>query len=65
MAVNEFTKTETGVLASVRETAFGLHKAGLVDKVTMREFDALCLAAVEPLTPDEAQGLRAITRPPG
>ena len=65
MAVNKSTKAETGVLASVHETAVGLHKAGLVDKATMREFDALCFSVVQPLTPEQAQGLRAIDRPLG
>jgi|SRR5579872_3196513 len=51
-------KTESGVLASVHKTATGLHKAGLVDKATMREFDALYLTKVEPLTPQEIRALR-------
>lgn len=51
-------KTESGILASVHKTAAGLHKAGLMDKATMREFDALCLAPVEPLTPEEIRALR-------
>ena len=58
MAARKVTKAETDVLASVYETASGLHKAGLVDKATMREFDALCLTAVEPLTPEEIRSLR-------
>ena len=51
-------KTESGVLASVHKAAAGLQKAGLVDKATMREFDALCLTPVESLTPDEIRALR-------
>lgn len=51
-------KTESGILASVHKTAAGLHKAGLVGKATMREFDALCLTPVEPLTPEEIRALR-------
>jgi len=31
------------ILKSVHDTAKGLHKAGAMDEVTMREFDALCL----------------------
>ncbi len=31
------------VMASVHETAEGLHAAGVMDKRTMREFDDLCL----------------------
>ncbi len=51
-------RVEGGILASVHKTATGLHKAGLVDKATMREFDALCLTQVEPLTPEEIRALR-------
>ena len=51
-------KAEDGILASVHKTAAGLRKAGLVDKATMREFDALCLTQVEPLTPEEIRALR-------
>jgi putative transcriptional regulator len=51
-------KADSGILASVHKTAAGLHKAGLVDKATMREFDAICLAPVEPLSPDEIRALR-------
>ena len=38
------------ILASVYEATADLHKLGLVDKSTMREFDALCLTPVEPLS---------------
>ena len=51
-------KTENGILASVHKTAAGLHKAGLMVKATMREFDALCLTSVEPLSPAEIRDLR-------
>jgi len=29
------------ILKSVQETAKGLHKSGVMDEITMREFDAL------------------------
>ena len=51
-------RVDGGILASVHKTATGLHKAGLVDKATMREFDALCLTPVAPLTPEEIRALR-------
>ena len=51
-------KAEGGILASVHKTASGLHRAGAVDKATMREFDALCLTPVEPLAPEEIRALR-------
>jgi len=51
-------KAESGILASVHKTAAGLHRAGVVDKATMREFDALCLTPVEPFTPEDIRALR-------
>ncbi len=57
MAVAKRT-AESGILVSVHKTGTGLHKAGLADKATMREFDALCLTPVESLTPEEIRALR-------
>jgi hypothetical protein len=37
-------KAEDGILTPVLKTAAGLHKAGLVDKATMRAFDAMLRA---------------------
>ena len=51
-------KVETGILASVHKTASGLRRAGVIDKATMREFDAICLTPVEPLTAEEIRALR-------
>jgi len=45
-------------MASVHETVEGLHSAGLMDKQTLREFDALCLTPVRPLSPEEIRALR-------
>jgi len=45
-------------MASVHETAEGLHAAGLMEKRTMREFDDLCLTPVRPFEPDEIRALR-------
>jgi putative transcriptional regulator len=36
-------------MASIHETAEGLHAAGMMDKQTMREFDEACLMPVLPL----------------
>jgi hypothetical protein len=36
--------------AAIHETAAGLHRIGLMNNETMREFDASCLTAVEPLS---------------
>ena len=40
------------------ETVKGLHKAGLVDKVTMHEFDALCLPKIRTLKPKDIKKIR-------
>jgi putative transcriptional regulator len=45
-------------MASIHETAEGLHAAGVMDKRTMREFDELCLTPVRPLKPGEIRALR-------
>jgi putative transcriptional regulator len=45
-------------MASVHETAEGLHDAGVMDKRTMREFDELCLTPAQPLKPKEIRTLR-------
>lgn len=51
-------KTESGILGTVHKTAAGLHRAGVIDRATMREFDALCLTPVMPMTPEEIKALR-------
>jgi len=51
-------KAESGILASVHQTVDGLYRAGVVDKATMREFDALCLTPVVALTPEEIRPIR-------
>jgi hypothetical protein len=38
------SSTENGILGTVHQTAAGLQRAGVIDKATMREFDALCMA---------------------
>jgi len=46
------------VMASVHETAEGLHQAGLMAKRTLREFDALCLTPVQPFPAKKIRQLR-------
>ena len=45
-------------MGSVHETAEGLHAAGIMDKKTMRKFDAMCLTPVRPLKPKDIRALR-------
>lgn len=51
-------KTKSKILEAVHETATGLHKAGVIDRVTLREFDRLCLPTIEPLEPIEIKQIR-------
>ena len=46
------------IMAAIHETAVDLHAAGLVDKRTMRKFDAACLTQVRPLSAKEIRALR-------
>lgn len=48
----------SALMASIHETAEGLHAAGVMDKRTMREFDELCLSPVRPLKPEEIRAIR-------
>jgi len=51
-------KYRSEALAALHEAAGDLHKAGGIDKLTMRRFDLLCLTLVEELSPKEIQALR-------
>ncbi len=51
-------KYRTDALAVAHKTAAGLHRAGVIDKGTMREFDASCLTTVEDLSPKAIQAIR-------
>jgi putative transcriptional regulator len=44
-------KKKSAILEAVHETATGLHKAGLMDQTTLREFDRLYLSLIKPLEP--------------
>lgn len=55
-------KTKSAILEALHQTAKGLHKAGVMDQVTLREFDRLCLPPVEPLEPDQIKKIREATR---
>lgn len=43
---------------AIHDTAVGLHRIGLIDRATLREFDASCLTSVVPLSPREIAALR-------
>ena len=46
------------ILDTLHETITGAHKAGVVDDMTMREFDASCLPPIKKYTPKEIQKIR-------
>ena len=56
------TKTKTSyrspISEAVHETARGLHRIGLIDHTTMRDFDVSCLTTIEPLSAREILKLR-------
>lgn len=45
-------------LAAVHETALGLNEAGVLSPRSMKEFDAMCLTPVEPLSPEQIRAIR-------
>jgi putative transcriptional regulator len=51
-------KKKSAILEAVYETATALHKAGVIDEVTLREFDIMCLSSVEPLEPEKIKQIR-------
>ena len=50
------------ILKAVHETAKGLHKAGVMDTMTLRDFDALCLPPVKTYTPAQIKRIRLRNR---
>ncbi len=51
-------KYRSEIAEAVHEGIKGLHRVGLVDKKTMREFDLRCLTAVDDLSASDIQMLR-------
>jgi putative transcriptional regulator len=55
-------KTKSAILEAVHETAKGLHNAGVMGQVTLREFNRLCLPPIEPLKPEQIKQIREEAR---
>lgn len=55
-------RKKSAILEAVHETATGLYNAGLMDKITLREFDSLCIPPVEPLAPHQIKQIRESNR---
>ena len=52
------SKYRSNLLGVVHRMMADAHDVGAVDKVTMREFDRMCLTTVEHMSPAEIQALR-------
>ena len=52
------SKYRSEAMAALYEAASDLHAAGGLDKLTMRQFDFLCLTMVEDLSARDIQALR-------
>jgi len=48
-------KYRSDALAAIHESMEALHNGGVIDKQTMRRFDAACLTAVRPLKPEDTK----------
>jgi len=46
------------LMASIHETAEGLRASGLLNKLTMRKFDEMCLTPIPHLKPGQIRNLR-------
>jgi putative transcriptional regulator len=57
MKANE-RKPQSDALDSVHQMMSGLHEIGLIDKKTMRSFDAKCLQEPAPIEPEQIVQLR-------
>jgi putative transcriptional regulator len=55
-------KKPSNILEAVHATAKGLHAAGAIDQVTMREFDLLSFAPAPPLRPAQIKRIRQTSR---
>jgi putative transcriptional regulator len=51
-------KKKSEILEAVHDTARGLYEAGVMDQVTLRKFDRLCLPPIEPLEPEQIKKIR-------
>jgi putative transcriptional regulator len=51
-------KYRSEIAGAMHETVRGMHRLGLVDKKTMRDFDVRCLTAVEELTAADIVAMR-------
>lgn len=53
---------DKSILDTVHESAKELHKAGVMDEVTLKEFDALCLPPIKQYSPAQIKRIRQSTK---
>lgn len=51
-------KFRSPIASAMHETVRGMHRLGLVDRRTMRDFDMRCLTPVDDLTPADIVAMR-------
>jgi putative transcriptional regulator len=51
-------KFKSDAFEAIHSAVAGMHRAGTIDKATMRHFDETCLAVTKGLTPREIKKLR-------
>jgi putative transcriptional regulator len=56
--VKKTKQYRSALMSSIHETAEGLHAAGLMNKLTMLKFDAMCLTPISRLKPKQIRDLR-------
>ena len=56
--ISKTGKYRSRLSAEIHETASGLHRIGLMETTTMREFDASCLTPIAPLSARQIAAIR-------
>ncbi len=51
-------KFKSDAFEAIHSAAQGLHRAGTIDKATLRSFDISCLAVPEPIAPKKIKRIR-------
>ncbi len=55
-------KATSTILEAVHTTATGLYKAGVMDRITLREFNQLYVPPIAPLKPKQIKEIREASR---
>jgi putative transcriptional regulator len=55
------TKMKSDAFSAIHSAAEGLHRVGVINKTTMREYDALCLEKTSELDAKEIKKIRELT----